>query len=293
MLMTCIIPVYNEGPLLFKSVRSIVNQSMEDFELIIVADGASPETLSALDTLTDPRIRVIYQPNLGLSAARNRGIDEAKGEYISFIDADDSRPNWAFAEIVKLTKESPDLIICPGALQELRGEFKSFYDQYVFDQIATESRSDLRDLALTLQPQSANKIVSRRFIDRTRLRFPDGLYFEDIFFHIGSVLMANSIVFLNAPTFCYFRRYNRAQITSTHGDRRFHSIAVVKLTLNKFADQAFSAPHLTVPMLSACKTFLRWNQSELAIHRQDEFVSQIEELRSGIDSRWNQIWESV
>lgn len=288
--LTSIIPVFDEGPLLLTSVTSILGQSFKDFELLIIADGATPRTLAVLETLTDPRIRIIHQANAGLSTARNRGMAEAKGAWITFLDADDSRPPWAFAEIARAAETAPDLILCPGVVREERGTFKPFFDQETFEAIAAVPQ-DLRRLALALQPQSANKVVSRQFLDRTGLRFPDGLFFEDLLFHLGAVLQADSIAVLEVPAFCYIRRFQRAQITSTSGRLRLDSIAVVRLALDHFADLAF-AKGLAEPVLNACQTFLAWNESRCGHMQRAEFRLALATMKRLVDPRWQALWET-
>ena len=84
-----IIPVYNTGNILFETVNTVLEQSVSDFELIIVDDGSSSETSAIIDSLTDRRIRVIHQGNQGVAAARNTGIAAASGKYIALLDHDD------------------------------------------------------------------------------------------------------------------------------------------------------------------------------------------------------------
>ena len=86
-----IVPVYNVEAYLEKCVRSVLAQSCGDFELLLIDDGSKDGSGAVCDRLAaeDERIRVIHQENRGLAAARNRGLDEAKGRYIIFLDSDD------------------------------------------------------------------------------------------------------------------------------------------------------------------------------------------------------------
>ncbi|NEQ65641.1 MAG: glycosyltransferase [Symploca sp. SIO2D2] len=84
-----IIPAYNAESTIKETINSILNQTFTDFELIIINDGSQDSTLEVVSSISDSRIRVFSYSNAGVSAARNRGIAEAKGEYFSFIDADD------------------------------------------------------------------------------------------------------------------------------------------------------------------------------------------------------------
>ena len=86
-----IVPVFNIALELPRCVQSILQQTYRDFELLLVDDGSTDGSNSICDELakTDSRIRVIHQKNAGVSVARNMGIEEAKGEYIAFVDGDD------------------------------------------------------------------------------------------------------------------------------------------------------------------------------------------------------------
>ncbi|MEB3831297.1 glycosyltransferase [Phormidium sp. CCY1219] len=88
-LISVIIPVFNGEKTIKQTVNSVFSQSFTDVQLIIINDGSTDSTLSILSTLKDPRIQVFSYPNAGVAASRNRGIAQAKGEYISFLDADD------------------------------------------------------------------------------------------------------------------------------------------------------------------------------------------------------------
>ena len=86
-----VIPVYNVEDYLRDCLDSIVNQTLKDIEIICINDGSTDNSLEILEHYKskDERIKVISQENGGISAARNKGIDLASGDYISFIDSDD------------------------------------------------------------------------------------------------------------------------------------------------------------------------------------------------------------
>ena len=84
-----IIPVFNGEATIEEKIDSILNQTFKDIEIIIINDGSTDATLETIKKISDSRIKVFSYPNAGLSASRNRGISQAKGEYISFTDADD------------------------------------------------------------------------------------------------------------------------------------------------------------------------------------------------------------
>ena len=103
---------YNAQTYLDECIRSLLRQTYADFELIIVDDGSRDGTLAYLNTLTDPRIRIIpLEINRGLIFARNRGFDEAKGHYISIMDADDIAHPRRLEEQLKVL-QGGDIDVC-------------------------------------------------------------------------------------------------------------------------------------------------------------------------------------
>jgi len=95
MIISVIMPLYNKKPYVQRAIDSVLAQTHKDYELIVVDDGSTDGGGDVVRQYTDPRIRLIAQENAGVSAARNRGIAEAKGEWIAFLDADDEwRPTF-------------------------------------------------------------------------------------------------------------------------------------------------------------------------------------------------------
>ena len=84
-----IMPAYNSEVYIRESIDSVLAQSFSDFELIVVDDGSTDTTAAIVESYTDRRIRLIRQPNQGVSVARNTGLEAAKGEFITFLDSDD------------------------------------------------------------------------------------------------------------------------------------------------------------------------------------------------------------
>ncbi len=90
-MISVIVPVYNVEPYLAGCLDSILSQTYRDLEILLIDDGSTDRGGTICDEYAakDPRIRVFHTENRGLSAARNRGLDEAKGEYVGFVDSDD------------------------------------------------------------------------------------------------------------------------------------------------------------------------------------------------------------
>ena len=120
-----IVPVYKTEAYLEKCVDSILAQTFRDFELLLIDDG-SPDNCQALceeAAARDPRIRVIHQKNAGLSAARNTGVEAARGEWIGFVDSDDSiAPEMYETLLTYARRDGAQIAVCDYLLVTEAGE---------------------------------------------------------------------------------------------------------------------------------------------------------------------------
>lgn len=103
-----VIPLYNKELSIQNTILSVLNQSYQNFEILVVNDGSTDNSVDAVKTINDERIRLINQENQGVSAARNRGIKEAKNEWIAFLDGDDLWESNHLEEIVKMMSVFPE-----------------------------------------------------------------------------------------------------------------------------------------------------------------------------------------
>lgn len=112
-LVTIIIPTFNRADRIKKSVLSVLNQTYDNIELIVVDDGSTDDTQDVLSTIKDSRLRVIIQSNQGACVARNNGIKNAQGEYIAFNDSDDTWMNDKLQkQVAMLEKNNVDIVFC-------------------------------------------------------------------------------------------------------------------------------------------------------------------------------------
>lgn len=107
-LISVVMPAYNAEKTIAKTVQSVLDQTLDDFELIIINDGSTDGTLTVLKGFRDNRIQVDTFPNSGPQRSRNRGIERAKGKYIAFLDADDLWKPAKLADQLEALKASPE-----------------------------------------------------------------------------------------------------------------------------------------------------------------------------------------
>lgn len=104
---TVVIPLYNKARYIMRAVSSVLRQSVQNFEIIVIDDGSTDNGAQIVEMIGDQRIRVIHQSNQGVSAARNIGIQEAKADIIAFLDADDEWTSGFLETILRLRNKYP------------------------------------------------------------------------------------------------------------------------------------------------------------------------------------------
>lgn len=94
-MISVVIPLYNKEKQIGNTLRTVLNQTFQDFEIVVVNDGSTDNSTAEVERFHDQRIRLVHQDNAGVSAARNRGVEESKYELIAFLDADDEwKPSY-------------------------------------------------------------------------------------------------------------------------------------------------------------------------------------------------------
>jgi glycosyltransferase involved in cell wall biosynthesis len=110
-LISVIIPLYNSEKTIRQTIESVLNQTFDDFELIVVDDGSTDSSLAIVCSITDPRLKVFSYPNAGACVARNRGFTHATGEFIAFLDADDQWTVDKLADQLAALRANPEAAV--------------------------------------------------------------------------------------------------------------------------------------------------------------------------------------
>ena len=174
-----IVPVYKAEHYLARCVDTLLAQTFDDFEVILVDDGSPDNSGAICDeyALKDKRVRVIHQPNAGVSMARQKGLDNARGEYVIHADPDDwVEPDMLKELYAKAKEEDADMVIC---------DFYAHYGEKVVYERQQPSSLDhntvLCELFKHLHGSCWNKLVRRICFLKFDIHFSEGVSFcEDL-----------------------------------------------------------------------------------------------------------------
>lgn len=225
-LISVIVPVYNVKTYLARCLDSLVRQTYRQLELLLINDGSTDGSSLILEDYAkkDSRIRVIHQENAGVSAARNRGIDEARGEYLTFVDADDFVEESYIQHLYQALVTSGSDIAATNfsSFNEERKSFLFYHNkENYFQEIYTvqewlDLEGSLRNnmhLAVTFSPL---KLFKRSLFGE--IRYPVGRLREDDATIYKLYLKANQIHFTNEGPYFYSQRAEGLSRTDMQAD---------------------------------------------------------------------------
>jgi len=233
MLFSIIIPVFNVEKYLGACLDSVFRQSFQDWEAVCVNDGSTDGSAAILEEYAnkDKRLKIITQPNGGLSAARNTGMKEAKGDYVLFLDSDDWLELDAL-EILSQNLDGEDMLCFSG-----KRYFEDKKEYHQPDCIIERSYSLGMDYYNENALQSRDfpfecvvlRAYKRSFLMDNRLWFKEGIYHEDDLFTPIACYCSQRVRQIQACLYDYRVRAN--SITTTINDKRLRDYMEIANTL--------------------------------------------------------------
>lgn len=181
-IVSIIVPVFNSADCIGYCIKSIINQTYKDFELIIVDDGSTDDTANIIKKYANKYSNIIYhyQKNAGPSVARNCGLDLVKGKFILFVDADDWIDKKMVAKMIKVQKETNADYVIANHIRHDKGN-TIFYKVELNRNVTTKEL--IKNILLKkIKVGCCGKLYKKQFLDVNHLRFPTDRYGEDIYF---------------------------------------------------------------------------------------------------------------
>lgn len=243
-----IVPIYKVEPYLTQCIESIRNQTVKEIEIILIDDGSPDGSPEMCDRFAgeDGRIRVIHQENAGVSAARNRGMEMAVGEWLMFVDPDDWLELNAVELLYRLAMESGSDIVCAAYYQNYASKQKRFglnsgeAGKYVVEQ-DLETLLDGFTRHRKLKTNMASpcwRIYRKSMIDAHKdCRFPAGMKLgEDLIFNLYAVQNSVSIYIADVPVYHYRERPGSTScaLYSDQQERYFRLIDEIHMYMEKY-----------------------------------------------------------
>lgn len=234
-----IVPVYNTAAYLEKCLDSILHQTFSDFEVIVVNDGSTDNSHDIIDQYVnkDKRVFAMLKRNGGLSDARNFGIDQAKGEYIAFIDSDDYIDNTMFEKMIGLAqKHQAEIVMCDLVKVDEQG--KEFRDLPQSPQLPEKIvLKDDFSIFGEMSCFACNKLFKRTLFEKHR--FLKGIHFEDIELIPKLLLDSNIVAKINVPFYKYFERQD--SITKSHTRKGLDMFIALENVKNYFKESNYQS----------------------------------------------------
>lgn len=240
-MVSIIVPIYNSEKYLSKCIESILNQTYKDIELILVDDGSRDKSLDICNEYAkrDARVLVIHQENRGVSSARNKGLDIAKGRYIGFVDSDDYIAPDMIRYLVSILEEGNDFASCGWIYETERGEMEqnTSGDRW--------SLNGYNDILICMfksggcAPNVCNKLLIGDIIRKHNIRFPVDIKIgEDMIMLCEYVLHCSTGVYDPKALYHYV----------TRGESAYHK-RFVKGNFDKSFEEEINAHKIVFDML--------------------------------------------
>ena len=195
-----IVPFYNVENYIEKCLETLVNQTLEDIEIIIVNDGSQDRSIDVVKRFLGKypeKLVYLEKENGGLSDARNYAIPYAKGEYIAFLDSDDYVEKTMYKDMYELAKkENSDMVEC------------DFYWEYPDKKKEDIGNlySNKKEMMEKVRVVAWNKLIKKEVLDKSKVLFPKGLRYEDVEFTYKLIPFLDKVSFLKKACVHYIQR---------------------------------------------------------------------------------------
>jgi glycosyltransferase involved in cell wall biosynthesis len=252
MLLSIIIPIYNVEKYIDRCLQSIFSQnvSAKDFEVICVNDGTPDNSMQIVKRYAEKysNLHIINQPNQGLSVARNSGMAKAKGDYLWFVDSDDSVSPTSISEVIELINSGLDVDFISFDNIEIRSDvqtYRSTFTKNTYQKYYGKIHDGYFFCRKLPTGLSQKNLFSRKFLSDNKLTFTPGIFHEDQDFLVRCYSKAKKILPVHKAWYNYYIRTS-GSITSTFKIKRFYDILKVIDAFNRLSAESNDYKEITV-----------------------------------------------
>lgn len=249
-----IVPVYNVENYIEKCLESLVNQTLDDIEIVVVNDGStdnSEKIIKKYIERNNSKIKYVVKENGGLSDARNYGMMFATGDYIAFLDSDDYVDVTTYEKMYKKAiEEDCDFVECDFIWKYDKKEVKDYGYCY----------KDKHEMLTNARVVAWNKLIKKELVDKLQIGFPKGLRYEDVEFFYKLLPYINKYGFVKEYLIYYVQREN--SIVNTQNERTKEIFMVLDNVIEYYKDKGFYEEYkteleYTYTRLLLCSSLLR------------------------------------
>lgn len=220
-----IIPVYNSEKTIEKCLKSILNQTLKNIEIIVINDCSKDNSLEILKKYKDKIIIIDNKKNLGPSASRNKGLKKATGQYIGFVDSDDYIDKNMYKRLVSKMSNDVDLVCC-SRYNVMNEEIKEITNKY--------GKCKIKEFSKTSN-YIWDKIFKKEIIDKYKIKFPENYsYAEDFAFLIKYKFYADGMVICLKDPLYYYLYNSENSITNSYQKNLLNIIDVLEEIISFF-----------------------------------------------------------
>lgn len=244
-MISIIIPLYNKAAQIEATLRGVFRQTFADFEVIIVNDGSTDNSAEIAGSIKDNRIRIINQENAGVSAARNRGRAEAKGEFVAFLDADDQWDKDYLAVQHQLTLDYPqcDVFATNYSFKDAKGNVSpTILRKMPFDTPAGILCNYFEVASCSHPPLWTSAVMVRRSAIQAVGGFPVGVKSGEDLLTWARLAYKHQIAYFNKPMAAFI--FDPENFNEDQKKRVPETIDIVGTELNALLKQKNSPPYL-------------------------------------------------
>lgn len=203
-MISVIIPLYNKENCIKKTIKSVLNQTYHDFELVIVDDGSTDNSKNIVLSINDSRIRYVYKPNGGVSSARNYGLQQVSSDWVVFLDADDSFFPDTLESFIKAVRKYPKADVIVGGFMVKEDN----HDHLESNKLNGYLDNPAKAVFLRkLYSRPGNTLISKNAYKKGIAFIDKCSYNEDWLFGI-QLLLNNKVAAIDKVLMCYDKGYS-------------------------------------------------------------------------------------